>query len=297
MQVESKTDRLRPSKNWRSDPSAARRLVTSCSRTCFYLDTAALDDMHIPDRSPWQVNSSSHQLYDDFMIEPLGLNADQRIEYVPLPASKVGTLVDKHVLLVGGGENGVIAMETVAREAGAIVESVGLSADVKAIEGLMEGRDALDAVFVGAGPVAASGTLDTDAAAWERLFDLHCKAPYYVAAKALPLLRLSAHAHVVMVAPAPACHPQSLALPAVPCAVISQIRGLYVVGMAVEFDGTVGDLGVVRFNAIWEGTAASGQGQGGGVRRHPPRLRLHAQAYQRAGAEAAQEGETHAHPG
>ena len=47
-----------------------------------------------------------------------------------------------------------------------------LSADVKAIGRLMEGRKALDAIFVGAGPVAASGTLDTDAAAWERLFGL-----------------------------------------------------------------------------------------------------------------------------
>ena len=83
---------------------------------------------------------------------------------------------------------------------------------------------------------------------------MHCKAPYYVAAKALPLLRLSEHAHVIMVAPVPACNPESLSAPAVPCAVISQIRGLYVVGMAAEFDGVAGELGTVRFNAIWEVT-------------------------------------------
>ena len=69
----------------------------------------------------------------------------------------------------------------------------------------------------------------------------------------LPLLRLSVHKHVVMVAPVPVCQPESLASPSVPCAVVSQIRGLYVVGMASEFDGD-GALGKVHFNAIWDGT-------------------------------------------
>ena len=38
-----------------------------------------------------------------------------------------------------------------------------------------------------------------------------------------------------------------------PSAVISQVRGLYVVGMAAEFDGALGELGAVRFNEIWDG--------------------------------------------
>ena len=67
----------------------------------------------------------------------------------------------------------------------------------------------------------------------------------------------------------PGSFPESLATPAVPSAVLSQLRGMYVIGMAEEFDG------VVEINAIWAGTdidpsatkclgllSAAGQGTG-----------------------------------
>eukprot|EP00966_Prymnesium_polylepis_P034206 795006-Prymnesium_polylepis.1 len=58
------------------------RVVTSDSNARFYLDTGALRDMlkqDIPDTTQWQVEPSSKELYDDFMIAPLGLQAGQRI--------------------------------------------------------------------------------------------------------------------------------------------------------------------------------------------------------------------------
>ena len=100
-----------------------------------------------------------------------------------------------------------------------------------------------------AGPGSSGGTLETDAAAWEHLFDLHCKAPYFYVAKGLPLLRQREKPRVVMVAPLPACSPESFTTPAAPYAVISQIRGLYVIGMADEFTDSKEE-----FNAIWEGS-------------------------------------------
>jgi hypothetical protein len=51
----------------------------------------------------------------------------------------------------------------------------------------MEGAE-LDAMFIGAGPSSSAGTLETDAEAWEWLFDMHCKSPYFFVAKGLPLL-------------------------------------------------------------------------------------------------------------
>ena len=191
-------------------------------------------DMGVADRSAWQVVPASRKLLDDFMIEPLGLKAGQRVEYLPLPASDAGALAGEHLLLVG--DNEVTAeMAREATAAGAIVRVAELTADLRTIEAAVQSLESLDAIFISAGPVDSSCTLDTDATAWERLFDLHCKAPYYFVARALPLLLRSTRPRVVMVAPAPACSPESFSVPAVPCAVISQIRGLYVVGMAAEF--------------------------------------------------------------
>ena len=56
-----------------ADP--AYRIVTSDANARFYLDTDALIDMGIADRSAWQVEPSSRELYDDFMITPDGLLA------------------------------------------------------------------------------------------------------------------------------------------------------------------------------------------------------------------------------
>jgi hypothetical protein len=73
-----------------ADP--AYRIVTSDAQARFYRDTGALKDMQIADTSQWQVEPTSTELYDDFMIVPLGLQAGQRIEYVPVPAGDVSTL-------------------------------------------------------------------------------------------------------------------------------------------------------------------------------------------------------------
>ena len=217
-----------------ADP--AYRIVTSDSRNRFCRDTDALADMHIADTSQWQVEPTSLELYDDFMIEPLGLIAGQRIEYDPVPSADVKALASEHVLLVG--KSAVTAeMERVATGVGASVRVAELTPVVKAIEATMEGAQ-LDALFIGAAPTSSTGTLETNAELWENLFDNHCKAPYFTVAKGLPLLRKSALPRVVMVAPLPACSPESFAAPGVPCALISQIRGLYILGMAEEFKDT-----------------------------------------------------------
>jgi hypothetical protein len=99
-----------------ADP--AYRIVTSDCRTRFYRDTDALVDMRIPDTSQWQVEPSSTELFDDFMIEPLGFEAGQVIEFLPVPAGDIGTLKDQSVLLVGA--NSVTAeMERKAKSKGA----------------------------------------------------------------------------------------------------------------------------------------------------------------------------------
>ena len=233
-----------------ADP--AYRIVTSEATGRFYLDTGALEDMGIKDRSTWNVDPKSTDLFDDFMIEPLGLKEGQKIEYLPMPASDLGSLNDEYALLVG--INSVTSdMTKVTTALGATVQQLELTADVPKIEKTIDAMVALDAVYISAGPTSTKGTLETDVAAWEALFDLHCKGPYYVVAKALPMLRRSARPRVVMVAPAPVCSPKSFASPAVPCALISQVRGLYVTGMAVEFDGSDEELGKVAFNGIWDG--------------------------------------------
>jgi len=212
-----------------ADP--AYRIVTSTSRTGIYLDTDALADMGVADQSEWQVEPSSCELLDDFMITPIGLQAGQSVQYISLPASDIATLAGDHVLLVGNND-AAAEMAQAAAGVGATVHISELTADVNAIGAIVDSVPALDAIFIGAGPTSMEGTAATDAAAWDRLFDLHAKAPYYFVAKALPLLRRRQRPRVVMVAPAPVCHPESFATPAVPCAVVSQIRGLYVVGMA-----------------------------------------------------------------
>jgi NAD(P)-dependent dehydrogenase (short-subunit alcohol dehydrogenase family) len=226
-----------------ADP--AYRLVTSDSRTRFYLDTGALKDMQIADTSQWQVEPTSTNLFDDFMVEPLGLQAGQVIEYVSLPAGDMSAFKSQNLLLVGTN-NVTATMESTAKDAGASVRDVELVANTKAMDAVMEGAE-LDAMFIAAGPSSSAGTLETNAEAWEWLFDLHCKAPYFYVAKGLPLLRRSAQPRVVMAAPLPACSPESFASPSVPCALIAQIRGLYVIGMAEEFTDSP-----IEFNAIWE---------------------------------------------
>eukprot|EP00966_Prymnesium_polylepis_P171188 3957390-Prymnesium_polylepis.1 len=190
------------------------------------------------------------------MIAPLGLQAGQRIEYLPVPPADVSSLAGQHVLLVG--INDVTAeMERAAKAAGAdltfgaVLAVVEMTVDVKAIEKIMEGAE-LDALFISAGEVSTAGTLETDCDSWERLFDVHCKSPYFFVAKALPLLRRSEKPRVVMVAPLPVCSVESFQSPAAPCAVISQIRGLYVLGMAEEFVDSKEE-----FNAIWDGSGGN----------------------------------------
>jgi len=113
---------------------------------------------------------------------------------------------------------------------------------------------ALDYLFVGAGPqTTLKGTLDVDAAKWEEMFVGQCKSFYYLVAKALPYLRNAAQPHIVVVAPAPSCHPKSF-VPSVPYSIILTIRGLYVAGMANEFDGSSESRQYLRVNAIWDGT-------------------------------------------
>ena len=152
-------------------------------------------------------------------------------------------------VLVGDGV--AAAMESAATSAGASVRLAELKPDMKAIDATMADAE-LDAMYIAAGPGSSGGTLETDAAAWEHLFDLHCKAPYFAVAKALPLLRRSEQPRVVIVAPLPACSPESFAAPAVPCALISQIRGLYVLGMAEEA------LELQRANGLGEAASAAG---------------------------------------
>ena len=122
---------------------------------------------------------------------------------------------------------------------------VELTADVKAIESMIINAEYLDIVFISAGRAPVTGTLSTDTAAWDSMFEQLVKAPNFLVAKALPLLRRSKQPKVVMVAQAPVCHPDSFVAPAVPCAVISQMRGMYVTGMAAEFGGSI------RVNAVW----------------------------------------------
>ena len=84
---------------------AAYRVVTSCNRTHFFLDSDILLGMKVRDRSAWQVDPTAEyaKLYDDFMVEPLGFSAGQSVEYLPLPQDDKGLswLSGKHVLLVG----------------------------------------------------------------------------------------------------------------------------------------------------------------------------------------------------
>ena len=86
----------------------------------------------------------------------------------------------------------------------------------------------------------SAGTLGTDVYAWDKLFELHCKAPNFFVAKALPALRRTIQPRVVVVAQAPVCQPESLAFPAVPYAVVSQLRGMYIIGMNEEFGHETG---------------------------------------------------------
>ena len=189
--------------------------------------------MGVRGRLPWQV-SATDELFDDFMIRPLGLEAGQVIEYLPLPEEYLSKqLAGKSVLLVGENDT-TVEMARAASSAGALVQVVGSTAEISTIKLILESLATLDMLFISAGPTSVVGTLETDAAAWERLFDAHCKGPYYFVAHALPLLRQSQRPRIVMVAPAPLCDPEGLSSPAVPAALIAQIRGLYVVGMAEE---------------------------------------------------------------
>ena len=229
-----------------ADP--AYRMVTSDAHGRFCLDSGVLQDMGIADRSEWQVNpmTSSNDIVDDFLIEPLGLEAGQHIEYTSLPPGNVTMLAGQRVLLVDQ-DVATAVMEQIATDAGALVRKAPLTCDVKMIQDIVTSAETLDAIFIGAGPTGAADTLGTDADMWEQMFKQHCKAPYFFIAKAMPTLRRGTQPRVVMVAPAPVCHPVSFTAPAVPCAVISQMRGLYVIGMAAEFDG------IVSFDALWDG--------------------------------------------
>jgi len=238
-----------------ADP--AYRIVTSDARSRFYLDTGALNDMNIADQSAWHVVPSQNNLYDAFMTEPLGLGAGQHVDFLSLPVADKSPIIAGMRLLLAGVGREAAAMAGTAVEAGAFACVIELTTDVEDTGARMPGG-ALDSMLVGAAPTSSLGTLATATELWECLFDLHCKAPYYAVAKALPLLRRSEQPRVVMVAQAPVCHPKSFAH-SVPCAVISQIRGLYVVGMAEELNGSDVELGHVDVSAIWDATGTDPQ--------------------------------------
>eukprot|EP00966_Prymnesium_polylepis_P073511 1706447-Prymnesium_polylepis.1 len=94
-------------------------------------------------------------------------------------------------------------------------------------------------------PPDSRGTLDVPCEVWEELFEPGCKAAYFYVKLALPKLRQSERAVVLMEAPAPRCDVDSFRGP-VPYTIVSYIRGMYVIGMAEEFNATD-----MRFNGIW----------------------------------------------
>ena len=130
--------------------------------------------MGVRGRLPWQV-SATDELFDDFMIRPLGVEAGQVIEYLPLPEEYLSKqLAGKSVLLVGENDT-TVEMARAASSAGALVQVVGATAEISTIKLILESLATLDMLFISAGPTSVAGTLETDAAAWERLFDAHCK--------------------------------------------------------------------------------------------------------------------------
>ena len=228
-----------------ADP--AYRIVTSESRTRFYKDADVLMDMGVTDFSAWKVDPRE-DVYDDFMVEAVGLKEGQHVGYVPLPpATASRSMSGRHVLLVGAGDT-VAGMHAQLKDAGASATRVELTAHLKDMDRIMEEVDGLDDMFINAGPMSSVGTLDTTLDAWDDLFALHCKAPNFIVVKALPALRRTdEQSRVVIAAQAPTCHPEALASPAVPCAVVSQLRGMYVIGINQEFGGPA-----MAVNAIWD---------------------------------------------
>ena len=122
--------------------------------------------MGVRGRLPWQV-SATDELFDDFMIRPLGLEAGQVIEYLPLPEEYLSKqLAGKSVLLVGENDT-TVEMARAASSAGALVQVVGSTAEISTIKLILESLATLDMLFISAGPTSVAGTLETDAAAWE----------------------------------------------------------------------------------------------------------------------------------
>jgi NAD(P)-dependent dehydrogenase (short-subunit alcohol dehydrogenase family)/3-oxoacyl-(acyl-carrier-protein) synthase len=226
-----------------ADP--AYRIVTSESRMHFFRDSDVLNSMGVTDISAWKVDPSSDELENDFMIEPVGLQLGQRIQYAHLHASGMSLLPGDCVFLVGINDVTATMYDQVTA-VGALATTENLTADVKAIDAMFEHIEELDALFISAAPKSALGTLETTGETWQKLFELQCKAPNFFVAKALPDLRRTKQPRVAIVAQAPVCHSESFLSPAVPSAVLSQLRGMYVIGMAEEFGPAI------KVNGIWD---------------------------------------------
>ena len=211
-----------------ADP--AYRIVTSSLRASFCKDTDVLACMGVSNASAWRVDSSRSDTLKDFMIDPVGLKEGQRIEYIPLPDAHLpnSSMLQK-VLLAGGPIT--VEMRGLGIAAGASVITTQLTADVLSIESGMANVGMLDAMFVGAAPASSLSTLQMTSNEWDELFGLQCKALNFSVVKALPALRRGEQPRILVVAQAPMCHPDNLVHPAVPCAIIAQLRGMYIIGM------------------------------------------------------------------
>jgi len=237
-----------------ADP--AYRIVTSLSHSHHYLDNDVLLKMcRVRDVKPWQVDPTENDIWEDFMIRPDGIAAGERPIFEALPASSgLGALSGSRSIVVD-----CASVSTACERAGARTHNAAPLSSADAIGSFVSrtlgsGGAALDSLFIGAAPpTGVRGTLDVNAEKWEEMFTAQCKSFYYFVAKALPHLRKAAQPHIVVVAPAPSCHPKSF-VPSVPYSIILTIRGLYVAGMAKEFDGSSESRQYVRVNAIWDGT-------------------------------------------
>ena len=250
-----------------ADP--AYRLVTSDATARFYLDTHALEDMGVADRTAWQVDPRSRELNDDFMIAPTPV-VGRRVAYEPVPRGEAAALRGARILLVecGGAEEQREEEEGTLRDlerglcatskCGARVRRLAWD-QRRSAERVRTDDAPLDRLYVDA-PLplgdAARSTLEVDADAWERCFQAQCKAAYFAMASAMPRLRRRPEGtgarpppRIVLVAPAPVCHPCSFAS-GVPHAIAAQMRGLYVLGVADEYPD-------VECVALWTAHAAA----------------------------------------
>mmetsp|Transcript_4427 Transcript_4427/g.7411 ORF Transcript_4427/g.7411 Transcript_4427/m.7411 type:complete len:602 (+) Transcript_4427:30-1835(+) len=250
-----------------ADP--AYRIVTSNMHTGHFLDEDALRSMGVKDLEPWQVDPATDysEIYPDFMVRPEEFfgtgrhKGRQVVEYIPLSSasSDVATLKGENLMFVGN-DSRLEEVASKAKSLGANVRTAQMTVDVRTIETLVKGKP-MDALFIGAAEMSTMGTLEVDADGWQKLFNSNCKGWYYFAQKAMPQIRKSTRPRICSVARLPSCHPKSY-LPATPYGVVSTIRGLYVLGVADEYDGLEAykkaeqkePLLYCQSNAIWDGS-------------------------------------------